>query len=430
VIPYQQKRSCLENRDSTPKQSSQQTESWFMIEVSAHLKALAGNYSANLFIGNQKYPFDIRIWRMEMPSQFSLPLYSELTPWFLSLGHFGKWDKSEPELTKKYVKSMVAHRVIPLKTWIRFPSITDFEKTHRFSFETFPSKESSYKNTVIDNVPTWAQLTMPFPEESKNLSTARKWWAALEGVVRNENLQSRSITYLWDEPSPKDFPKMRLLAREVGIAAPSVRRLVTAYPTTDLLPLVEIFAPLVGQLNGRESPRLKRSNQELWAYVSCVSHGCGNDISSGEPDFIIERNASYIRSISHIAALYNLKSFLYYSVNNGYKDFPKRDPWDSLFDFSGNGDGTLFYPGRPGKYGFSEHSPVPSLRLKIWRDTSFDAEYIRWMEESPTKPAWWESRKLAIRKNSFLWSKNVDDYEALRTEMGNYIDAQWQRNRP
>ncbi|MCA9861627.1 MAG: DUF4091 domain-containing protein, partial [Thermomicrobiales bacterium] len=58
--------------------------------------------------------------------------------------------------------------------------------------------------------------------------------------------------------------------------------------------------------------------------------------------------------------------------------------WDDQCDFSGNGDGTLFYPGSacppgtgPGCIGGSTDIPIESIRLKRLRDGREDYEYLR-----------------------------------------------------
>jgi hypothetical protein len=46
----------------------------------------------------------------------------------------------------------------------------------------------------------------------------------------------------------------------------------------------------------------------------------------------------------------------------------------------GNGEGTLWYPGRPDKIGGDTHIPVASLRLKLIREGQEDYEYLRLAE--------------------------------------------------
>ena len=52
------------------------------------------------------------------------------------------------------------------------------------------------------------------------------------------------------------------------------------------------------------------------------------------------------------------------------------DGWDQQLLAGGNGEGTLFYPGRPDKIGGTEHIPVSSLRLTMIREGNEDYEYL------------------------------------------------------
>ncbi len=53
------------------------------------------------------------------------------------------------------------------------------------------------------------------------------------------------------------------------------------------------------------------------------------------------------------------------------------DAWTSQWAFSGNGDGTLFYPGTPAEIGGTSHIPVASIRLKMIREGMEDYEYLK-----------------------------------------------------
>jgi hypothetical protein len=52
------------------------------------------------------------------------------------------------------------------------------------------------------------------------------------------------------------------------------------------------------------------------------------------------------------------------------------DAWDQLLVAGGNGEGTLWYPGRPDKIGGRTHVPVASVRLKLIREGQEDYEYL------------------------------------------------------
>jgi hypothetical protein len=73
-----------------------------------------------------------------------------------------------------------------------------------------------------------------------------------------------------------------------------------------------------------------------------------------------------------LAFRYRLAGELYYETAMAYG----HDPWANQWDFSGNGDGTLFYPGTPAKIGGATHVPVASIRLKMIREGMEDFEYL------------------------------------------------------
>jgi hypothetical protein len=66
---------------------------------------------------------------------------------------------------------------------------------------------------------------------------------------------------------------------------------------------------------------------------------------------------------------------LYFETVYAYQ-FPGNDPWKSVYYFSGNGDGTHFYPGTPAKIGGTKHIPIASIRLKMLREGIEDYEYL------------------------------------------------------
>ncbi len=68
------------------------------------------------------------------------------------------------------------------------------------------------------------------------------------------------------------------------------------------------------------------------------------------------------------------KGELYYSMNEAYGH--SNDPWTNVRLFGGNGDGTLFYPGRPDRIGGHTDIPIESIRLKLIREGMEDYEYL------------------------------------------------------
>ena len=62
---------------------------------------------------------------------------------------------------------------------------------------------------------------------------------------------------------------------------------------------------------------------------------------------------------------YGLNGFLYYDTTYAYG--LHRNPWNDVYSFGTNGDGTLFYPGKPSIIGGKTEIPCFSLRLMLIR---------------------------------------------------------------
>jgi uncharacterized protein (TIGR03382 family) len=75
---------------------------------------------------------------------------------------------------------------------------------------------------------------------------------------------------------------------------------------------------------------------------------------------------------------YGATGELYYETAYAFT----HDAWSNQWDFSGNGDGTLFYPGTPARIGGRTDVPVASIRLKMIREGMEDFEYLRILEEA------------------------------------------------
>jgi glycosyltransferase involved in cell wall biosynthesis len=414
---------------------------WLFAELTVESDATSGTFSGALLnrlhrsqngesladMANPHWALKVDILPLEMPEVWSLPMRAEFTPFFASLAHYGRSGREEGELTLRYVRAMFEHRILPLKAWIKHPFQTVAERqAENFLLSRFPSQELSFSSTVLPSLPPWVRIDLP-RIDSASSEDRRAYWNRWHNYLESESndtlesaliqrLKNQPIVYLWDEPTQEQFTSLHEVASDVQVSAPSVSSLVTVYPWQSLQDAILIFAPLLQTLVREGKPSLFE-NRELWSYVSCMSHGCGSDYSSGEPDFVIERNSAYVRVWPWMADEYQLATVLYYSVNNVWRKAKSQDPWEDLYDFTGNGDGTLFYPGRPGMYGLKDHVPVPSLRMKFWQQSSFDAEYIRWADQF--NPACFAKTKLenSLVKDGINWNRDPRKYQSARAAL-------------
>jgi hypothetical protein len=263
---------------------------WILAEIEISPKAKPGRRSLELVAGPGHAPVSLQIWKMAIPSAPAVPLYSELTTWYVLLGHFGKWHEGEAPLAARYLESMKRHRIAPLKHWVRpidlGPERADFTTVNGV---TAPD---SFAQAVLKPLPAWAKVPLPFgqdldPDAPRTAELIRK--VAL--AARQEGWIQRAYAYLWDEPAKTDWPRLKKLAALVRREAPDLKILVTTEYDATLAPFVDIWAPILDHLgkNPAPYPPLQKSGKEVWAYSSCVSHGCGNDVDAGTPDWVTDR---------------------------------------------------------------------------------------------------------------------------------------------
>ena len=134
---------------------------------------------------------------------------------------------------------------------------------------------------------------------------------------------------------------------------------------------------------------LSGARKELWLYESCMSHGCGGTVDMGSsnawdqyttgwPSYVIDASAARNRAMEWISFVEQASGELYWETAYAFS----HDAWSNQWDFSGNGDGTLFYPGTPSRIGGTTDIPIASIRLKMIREGMEDYEYLKLLSDS------------------------------------------------
>jgi len=213
--------------------------------------------------------------------------------------------------------------------------------------------------------------------------------------------RSRVFDYTIDEPNSSSmFQQLMSRASLIRSADPTFRSLVTTDVAQDNFNLngyISRYVPTWTDLGANEfvdGPQAAArpaydevimNGDDVWWYDACGTQGCGTQ-------GIIPQEDNYPNSMADTSALmnrnwgimsivpYNVTGVLYYDSGFAFNQFyfmspPRVDVWDSIYYFSGNGDGTFFYPGRPSVIGGTTDIPVESLRLKLIRDAFVDMEY-------------------------------------------------------
>lgn len=350
-------------------------------------------------------PISLKIWNFTMQDAPSLPLYVGFRTFTALLGHFGKYDSSEGVLGKKYISMLNAHRLTPYQSFLVDPPLKDgfLDIDYLGDF--------SFRNMILNFI----QPGYFFGLYGDSWTQARL--QAAEKTIQKEGLNSKAFTYVMDEPSPLQIQEALRRAKLIKDFAPSLQTIITTEPKPELDPYIDRYVPvmdyfgLVGHIPAANYPH------PFWLYVSCMSHGCGSSRSGQTPDLVIDRPSVYARSFFWTGFQANTSALLYYNTVEGYPGFTNaKNLWADLYLFSGHGDGTLLYPGRPGEHGFTSHEPAASLRLKLLRSASFDAEYLKLMRDKGMTDL--NAKFQALIQSPRDWSKNESAYTSLREEIG------------
>ncbi|GAB4025085.1 MAG: hypothetical protein Fur0010_28300 [Bdellovibrio sp.] len=297
--------------------------------------------------------FDINIkikyLNVSLPKRPSLPLFVQLEPYAFNLGiNKGKYVEDHTGALEA-LELLAQHRIQPIKSWISSNQPVDGETT---SFINFVGKHKNGPTNLPDSSKT---------KEYAKHSTS-PWF------------------YVIDEPSENNASEVQKMLDHLKEKFPEVKRMVTtdiSYPVTG----IDIYCPVMDHLYNREE-----YSGELWSYVSCMSHGCGENRSyldnpsifdvdqhprSGVPDLTIDAPNEDIFAFFLIGKHLKLGALLYYDSITQWSLASKGIDIDKdMYNFGGNGDGTLLYPD------YINKRARPSLRLKLIREASYLADLV------------------------------------------------------
>jgi MYXO-CTERM domain-containing protein len=72
---------------------------------------------------------------------------------------------------------------------------------------------------------------------------------------------------------------------------------------------------------------------------------------------------------------YQVTTELYYDTTYAMSQ-PAQNSWQTQYEFGNNGDGSIWYPGKPSVIGGTHDIPVESFRMKMLREGMQDYEYL------------------------------------------------------
>jgi Domain of unknown function (DUF4091)/Family of unknown function (DUF6067) len=206
----------------------------------------------------------------------------------------------------------------------------------------------------------------------------------------------RVFDYTCDEPpNGCNWSDIPTRAAIVHAGDPDFRTLTTtsvqAAQTNNVLSSLDILVPIINYMYGgagdpypgdqrsNYTTFLSQPNKLLWMYQSCEpSSSCSNGSvqgNAGWPTMFIDESALSNRMMQWMDFTYQVSAELYYDTTYAMSN-ATNDAWTSQYEFGNNGDGSIFYPGKPSVIGGTHDIPVESIRMKMLREGMQDYEYL------------------------------------------------------
>ncbi|MCP5053024.1 MAG: DUF4091 domain-containing protein [bacterium] len=448
-----------ETRNAFPVTVSANRNQAFWFDVFVPSGASAGEYEGNVTVNIQgksafNIPVKLTVWDFTLPSTSTLVSAFGFDAWDSLMAHFGNQDNEAMDmltpLSMLYAESGLMNRVTLESAigedWSIVPwpvtgpiDWTEFDKNWS-SF--FSGKDLAYglKNARLtsQSLPLWGD------NDSENVAYLKNFIAHFKA----KGWYSILFDYTWDEPGdPEEFVGIKSRAAMIRQADPAMRLLVTTSVTSGeangITGSVDIWTPVINEMNDKTgnvcweseyagsqralySPYVANGN-ELWWYQSCMSHGCGTGDSASLcftrwPSYAIDIPAMANRTMEWMSFKYDVSGELYYAVTYAYFGVSGNDdPWNNQYYFWGNGDGTLFYPGRPNKIGGTHHIPVESIRLKMIREGMEDYEYMTLLKNLGEE-SFARSLVNSVVTNAYTFSYDPADLYSAREAMAKRIE--------
>jgi glycosyl hydrolase family 123 len=334
----------------------------------------------------QVVPVELLVHRFTLPKTSTLPTAFGFSARAVAKAHPGLPADAVAKLIERYQVAALRHRLSLIGG----------------SSEPAPWRGSG-ANLVVDFAPYDAEVAafLDGKADPDGPAAGARWTALdlriparLAGPDRDEYLRQMvahiakrgwlpvTFDYTFDEPPDDKLDEVRQRAEALRRVTKDVPRLVTHALDRRLDGAIEIWCPVINLVDDKPGasrlPPRSAYHGRIWWYQSCMSHGCnivGGDYFTGWPSYVVDASAMSHRIMEWLTYRYRIGGELYFNTVEAYAH--GLDPWHEQRLNGGNGDGTLFYPGRPDAIGGQTDVPVDSIRLELIREGLEDYEYLQ-----------------------------------------------------
>ncbi|MBI3895005.1 MAG: DUF4091 domain-containing protein [Acidobacteria bacterium] len=390
-------------------------------------------------------PIRLTVWDFVLPSTSSLKTSFGLNGVTALKQHRGRYTDDEElhDITYLYAKAALWHRISIHGGNMAPPP---FSEGMRLDWSWYDQEVGPFLDGKVfskDEPLFGARATTVEIRTHKTTDTNEKklaYWREWVEHFAEKGWLDRLFYYVWDEPPLQNYPQVAERATLARRADARIRNLVTTSLDDSLKGVINIWAPLINCIDPKpgfgdycEGRAVRREVYEaeieqgkgLWWYQSCASHGCskgsGGDYFRGWPSYAVDVSAVANRIMPWLAWKYKVEGELYFSMNEAFAH--EIDPWESIYLFGGNGDGTLFYPGRSKQIGGSTDIPVESIRLKLIREGLEDYEYLVLLSQQRFSD-FADKQVSQMVTRVYQWERDPEKLYAVRRELGERLERQ------
>lgn len=397
-------------------------------------------------------PVEVRVLEFALPATATFPASFGFPSRVAALGHGLPIDENMAKMTRLYGEAALRHRISFHGLSFDAPPFMKRGRELVLDFREFDAEIGPFlEGEILPNGARFTSFTLQLHPKARSDDDVVAYWRAFAAHLRRRGWLDRAFIYAKDEPKPEELPEVRRFTALAKKADPALRVLVTTSFAPILAGLPGIWAPNINCLFVRPFSSYcgstvplkryaseRRSGARMWWYQSCGSHGCGEpdpfDIAArryfrGWPSYMVDHDAALNRAMGPLAFRFGVDGELYFNTLEAWVDEDGEnagDPWRSIWRFTGNGDGTLFYPGTPERIGGRTHIPIESLRLKHIRDGLEDYEYLH-LARSLGLQREADAFARALTPQPFEIERSARAWQKARLELAGKLEAAWRK---